>query len=47
MREIMSGLRNEMVMDEEGKKVVTEAMVASLLAKSAKLVTLASKRVEE
>lgn len=47
MREIMSGLRNDMVMDEEEKKVVTEAMVASILAKSAKLVTLASKRVEE
>ena len=47
MREILSGLRNEMVMDEEQKKPVTEAMVASILAKSTKLVTLASKRVEE
>jgi hypothetical protein len=47
MREILSGLRNDMVMDEEQKKIVTEAMVASILAKSTKLVTLASKRVEE
>jgi hypothetical protein len=47
MREILSGLRNEMVMDEDQKKVVTEAMVASILEKSAKLVALASKRVEE
>lgn len=47
MREILSGLRNDMVMDEEQKKPVTEAMVSSILAKSTKLVTLASKRVEE
>ncbi len=47
MREILSGLRNDMIMDEEQKKTVTEPMVASILAKSAKLVTLASKRVEE
>lgn len=47
MREILSGLRNDMVMDEEQKKPVTEAMVASILAKSTKLVTLASKRVDE
>lgn len=47
MREILSGLRNDMVMDEEQKKTVTPEMVASILAKSAKLVTLASKRVDE
>ncbi len=47
MREILSGLRNDMVMDETEKKVVTEAMVNSILAKSAKLVELASKRVDE
>jgi hypothetical protein len=47
MREILSGLRNDMVMDDTEKKVVTEAMVASILAKSAKLVELASKRVSE
>jgi hypothetical protein len=47
MREILSGLRNEMVMDDTEKKVVTEAMVNSILAKSSKLVELASKRVDE
>jgi hypothetical protein len=47
MREILSGLRNEMVMDDTEKKVVTEAMVSSILAKSSKLVELASKRVDE
>jgi hypothetical protein len=47
MREILSGLRNDMVMDDTEKKVVTEAMVNSILAKSAKLVELASKRVDE
>lgn len=47
MREILSGLRNDMVMDDTEKKVVTEAMVASILAKSTKLVELASKRVSE
>ncbi len=34
MREILSGLRNEMVMDDTEKKVITEAMVNSILAKS-------------
>ncbi len=47
MREILSGLRNEMVMDDTEKKVITEAMVNSILAKSSKLVELASKRVDE
>jgi hypothetical protein len=46
MRDILSGLRNEMVMDEEQKKPIARATISSILAKSAKLVTLASKRVE-
>lgn len=46
MREILSGLRNEMILDEEQKKPIARATVSSILAKSAKLVTLASKRVE-
>lgn len=47
MREILSGLRNDMVMEEGQKKPVTQEKVASILAKSSKLVTLASKRVDE
>lgn len=46
MREILSTLRNEMVLDEDQKNPVTKETVDSILAKSAKLVTLASKRVE-
>lgn len=46
MRDILSGLRNEMVMDEEQKKPIARATISSILAKSAKLVTLASKRAE-
>jgi hypothetical protein len=46
MREIMSTLRNEMVLDEDQKTPVGKEAVDSILAKSAKLVTLASKRVE-
>lgn len=45
MREILSGLRNDMVV--EGKKPVSKEKVALILEKSTKLIALASKRVDE
>ena len=45
MREILSGLRNDMVVDE--KNPVTAEKVAQILAKSKELVKLAAKRVAE
>lgn len=45
MREILSGLRNDMVVDE--KNPVTAEKVAQILAKSKELVKLAAKRVPE
>lgn len=45
MREIMSGLRNDMIIEE--KKPATAEQVAQILEKSSKLVTLAAKRVDE
>ena len=47
MREILSALRNDMVMEEGEKKVVTKELVEAILKKSTNLVALASKRVEE
>ncbi len=44
MREILSGLRNEMVIEE--KNPVTKVKVAEVLAKSKELITLAAKRVD-
>lgn len=45
MREILSGLRNDMVVDE--KNPITAEKVAQILAKSKELVKLAAKRVAE
>ena len=45
MREILSGLRNEMVVEE--KNPVTKEKVAEVLAKSKELITLAAKRVDQ
>jgi len=45
MREILSGLRNDMLVDE--KNPVTAEKVAQILAKSKELVKLAAKRVPE
>lgn len=45
MREILSGLRNDMILEE--KKPATAAQVAQILEKSTKLVVLAAKRVDE